>query len=237
MSISAKLAKLEQRDPPKWPLAPIPPCRMYFCGQTNSGKTMALVSMLLEPKMMVWDAVFWIAPKTSWNQPKFGPLRKKYGEYLKFFEPSEGPGSLQEAIDASHKLGWDVLCVMDDVMSLFGPKNKWMEELVTHGRHRGVSTAILAQRLNPPHSRVLRVNTDYFLCWKSSFASEFRNLAQQICADPSDAKKLTDAYRRVTKKPHGFIILDLKGQSTEELPLAVRDSSWSCLIPHLWNIF
>jgi hypothetical protein len=97
--------------------------------------------------------------------------------------------------------------------------------------------AVLVQRLNAKDTRTYRLNTDYFFFWKTAYASEFRNLANQICVNKKDAGKLVEAYRTITKREHSFIVLDLKASSTQELPLAVRDSALDCLVESLWNIF
>jgi hypothetical protein len=95
----------------------------------------------------------------------------------------------------------------------------------------------MAQRLNPQtHSRVIRVNTAYFLVWKTSYASEYKNLAQQLIINKTDAELLVKCDRNFTKQSHGFIRLDVRGNSTQDLPLAVRDSSWLCLVSELLNI-
>ena len=81
------------------------------------------------------------------------------------------------------------------------------------------------------------VNCDLYCIWKFGAQSEMKTLAHQLCTSKQDANKLTEAYKQAIKRPHGFLMIDLKSESTPDLPLRMRAGvgleAWKSLVPDL----
>jgi hypothetical protein len=107
------------------------------------------------------------------------------------------------------------LIVLDDLMS---KKNKnSIADLFTQGcHHLGVSVVYITQNIfhKAKEERDISLNANYIVLFKSPRDnSQIRHLAYQMY--PNNSTFLTKCFYDATKKPHGYLLLDLK-QSTPE---------------------
>ena len=212
--------------------------RWLLAGQSGSGKTKFLCDTLL--RWVAFDYVVLCCPKASQGQLCWKQIARKYGEYFKVYTPEEAEGELFPLLEKAHALQWRTLVVLDDLATRTGLDKPWINQLIISGRHLGASVAILTQSIFPKGSRILRVNCDLLCIWKFGAQSEMKTLAHQLCTDKQDAIRLTEAYKQAIKRPHGFRLIDLKSESTKELPLRVRAGvgmeTWKSLVPELYDV-
>jgi len=107
------------------------------------------------------------------------------------------------------------LIVLDDLMS---KKNKnSVADLFTQGSHHlGVSVVYITQNIfhKAKEERDISLNANYIILFKSPRDnSQIRHLSYQMY--PHNSSFLTKCFQDATKKPHGYLLIDLK-QSTPE---------------------
>ena len=113
----------------------------------------------------------------------------------------------------------DMLCtnslvIVDDLMSQCS-QNQSMSDLFTKGSlHRGVSVIF------PPgkQSRTISLNSHYIIVLKNPRDSlGISTLARQMC--PNNTNFLLQSFQDATKKPYGYLLLDLHQLSPENMRL------------------
>lgn len=238
-----KAVKPSKKTPSKpAELFPQPPLRMMFYGGTGTGKTYTLLNTILYSKHNPWDRVLWIAPKFSLEQPSLVEAKEKLKDRLILIQGDTRLGivaphdaQLESAIEKGHKDGLQQLVVFDDLMS---SKSPFLTDLFTGGRHRGVSVAVLAQRIftGTAGDRTRRLNADWFFLFHLGGAGEVETLARQL--DRTTADLVTQAYMKaVDGRPLGsYLLIDkLAARSTDPLirTLKYRDSSLTIVFPEL----
>jgi hypothetical protein len=221
---------------------PEPPLRMLFLGGTGTGKTYTLLHTLLYSQHNPWDRVLWVAPKFSLEQPSLEEAQKKLGKRLLRIEGDTALGivgehaeKLEQAVEKGHKKKLAQLVVFDDLMS---SKSPLLTDLFTSGRHRGVSVAVLNQRIftGTAGDRTRRLNADMFFLFNLGGTGEVANLARQL--DSETWREVTRAYKAaVIGKPLGsYLLIDqiAKRNTDPKLrALAYRDSSLRKVFPGL----
>lgn len=226
------VARCERKDGKDDPLAFQTPFRAQVVGGTGSGKTFWVIVYLLT--FVQFDQIIWVTSGHSLKQKKFKHLKKKYGDYLVFVTGADFK-RVEEAITHGESQKWRQVVVLDDMIGESG-KNPYITEMFVAFRHRNVSVIELLQAIFPPGARMQRLQCDYFVLFKFAAIDEANRLFHQI-AGHQGAKALNKAYGRILNRdPHGCIIIDLKGHSTPDNPLRVRDTDVDNLIPSLWNV-
>jgi hypothetical protein len=185
------------------------PANFYICGQSQCGKTF-LVRSILHHR----DELF---------EPKITKIIFCYGEYQTAFDSMmqtipnitfvEGfPENLNDMLCANS------LVIVDDLMSQCSQN---MSDLFTKGsHHRGVSIMYLTQNLFPPgkQSRTISLNSHYMIVFKNLRDSlGISNLARQMY--PNNTKYLLESFQDATKKPYGYLLLDLHQLTPENMRL------------------
>lgn len=106
------------------------------------------------------------------------------------------------------------LIVVDDMMR---ETNDSVVDLFTKGsHHRNLSVFFITQNLfhQGRGQRDISLNAHYIVCFKNPRdRAQIKYLARQMY--PDNTKFIVDAYSDATKTPHGYLLLDLK-QSTPD---------------------
>jgi hypothetical protein len=96
-----------------------------------------------------------------------------------------------------------------------------MSDLFTKGsHHKGVSVMYLTQNLFPPgkQSRTISLNSHYMIVFKNPRDSlGISTLARQMY--PNNTKYLLESFQDATKKPYGYLLLDLHQLTPENMRL------------------
>ena len=114
-----------------------------------------------------------------------------------------------------------ILVIIDDMMR---EADNRVVDLFTKGcHHRNISVFFITQNLfhQGRGQRDISLNAHYIVCFKNPRDRvQIRYLARQIY--PDSPKFIEEAYTDATKNPHGYLLIDLK-QSTDE-DMRVRSS-------------
>ena len=185
------------------------PFSMLVAGPTMCGKTSFIIDLLSSPG--------YIEPppkKILWcygikNMDQFKKILKK-SIYPVFFQ--EG---LPNVNDISHSDY--VFIIIDDLMVNAG-KSDDISKLFTLGmHHKNVSVALMIQNIfhQGKKMRDISLNTKYFILFKNPRdARQITFLARQMF--PAYPDFLPDAFRQATSRPHGYLIVDLTQQTSEQ---------------------
>jgi hypothetical protein len=107
------------------------------------------------------------------------------------------------------------LIIYDDMMDECA-SDKSLANVFTKGsHHNNISVILLCQNLfnKQKHWRTISLNTNYFIIFKNPRdMSQINYLARQLY--PNDSKFLLEAYIDASKKPHGYLFIDMC-QATE----------------------
>jgi len=110
------------------------------------------------------------------------------------------------------------LLIIDDLMA---ETDETIANLFTKGsHHRNVSVLYLTQNLfhKNKHMRTISLNSHYMVLFKNvRDAGQFGILARQMY--PGSSKFAEEAYRDATKRPFGYLFVDLKPQQDEDYRL------------------
>ena len=110
------------------------------------------------------------------------------------------------------------LLIIDDLMP---EMNEVVAKLFTKGSHRrNMSVLLLTQNIfhKNKHSRTVSLNAHYMVLFKNvGDASQIINLAKTMY--PGDVKYLRSRYENVTNKHYGYLLLDLKPDTSDLLRL------------------
>ena len=138
-----------------------------------------------------------------------------YGEWQHGYEALKGVEFVEglpqmERFDGQKR----TLLIIDDLMSEADDRVSNLFTKKSH--HCNISVIYIVQNIfdkNKQH-RTVSLNAHYMVVFKNPRdASQITHLAKQMY--PGNVKFLQEAFRDATKEPHGYLVLDLK-QSTEE---------------------
>ena len=110
------------------------------------------------------------------------------------------------------------LIVIDDLMA---ETNERVTTLFTKkSHHRNTSVLYLIQNLFPKNkeSRTISLNTHYMVVFKNPRdATQMSHLARQMY--PGRAKFVQEAFKDATRLPYGYLLVDLKQDTPEDMRL------------------
>lgn len=133
-----------------------------------------------------------------------------YGNKVEFFEGL--PQSSDFASDSEPKL---IIC--DDLMR--ESSNSSIIDIFSRGsHHRNLSVIFITQNLfhQGPGQRDISLNSNYIVIFKNPRdKAQIQHLARQTY--PEYPRFLQEAYIDATSKPHGYLLLDLKQSTPDEL--------------------
>ena len=189
------------------------PANFLICGQSQSGKSHLVRSMLHHLEDL------------------FHPVPTRviycYGEYQKEFEEMsnveliEGFPNDLYALTNGHE---NSLIVLDDLMTQCSNDER-VSDLFTRGpHHRGISVLYLTQNLFPPGklSRTISLNSHYMLIFRNPHDSlGITTLAKQMF--PKHGHYLLESYHDATSKPYGYLMIDCHQLTPENMHLRTTE--------------
>ena len=187
------------------------PANFYICGQSQSGKSYLVRSMLHNLE----DLFYPVPTKIIYC---YGEYQKEFDELsLPNLELVEGfPNNLYELTEGHE----NSLVILDDLMSQCSNDQR-VSDLFTRGsHHKGISVLYLTQNLFPRGklSRTISLNSHYMIVFCNPRDSlGIATLARQMF--PKNSDYLLEAYNDATSKPYGYLLLDCHQLTKENLRL------------------
>ena len=189
------------------------PANFYVCGMSQSGKTSLIRSML-----KILEELFHPIPTQVIYC--FGQPQKEFNELVKIvpkIKLVEGfPDDLNEMVNGHT----NSLVILDDLMCQCSNDQR-VSDLFTRGsHHRGLTVMYLTQNLFPPGklSRTISLNSHYMIIFKNPRDSlGISTLARQMY--PHNTNFLLQSFQDATKKPYGYLLLDLHQLTPENMRL------------------
>ena len=190
-------------DPTEDPLKWKHPLSCIISGPSGSGKTQFVLKLIDNA-----DIMFTHTPESiKWCYGEYQPWMLNYPE-IEFIE------GLPEDIQFDKtKVN---LLIIDDLMH---ETNEFVSKLFTKGsHHRNLSVLLLTQNLfhQNKYSRSISLNAHYMVIFKNvRDASQITSLAKQMY--PGNVAYLRESYRDATSKPYGYLLIDLKPDTSDLL--------------------
>lgn len=176
--------------------------RCLIVGPSNSGKTNALMSLLLHPNGLRFSNVYvW---SKSLEQPKYRKLKE-------IIDPIEGVNfygfSNSEEIPAKPKP--DSVCIFDDLAEA---NHRRVMQYFSYARHFGCDCFYLGQTYSRIPKQLLRDNANLIVLFKQDDHNLHRAYDEHVGASVSwpEFKKMCEIC---WKEPHGFITIDKDGDN------------------------
>ena len=191
------------------------PCTGIFLGPSKSGKTVALISMILEqyrsPSVNIDDS--WI-PVKKYIEEDLGVSAEREQAYWNEWDEAALRGIIQrqrKITETSKKLEmkklYQVLIICDDFADspqLHKPHGA-LDTLFIRGRHLQISTWVSSQKLRLI-SAAVRVNMQFLCCWRLRNQHELDAVIEELSALlPKD--KLHRIYEQATRDPYSFLFV------------------------------
>lgn len=125
--------------------------------------------------------------------------------------------------DYSHDPEKKKLVIIDDLMR--EATNNIIVDLFTKGsHHKNISVIFITQNIFYKGQRDISLNTNYIVLFKNPRdRAQITHLARQIF--PEDPRFLQQAFIDSTKKPHSYLLIDLKQSTPDELRIR------TCIFP------
>jgi hypothetical protein len=179
------------------------PFTMIISGPTSSGKSV-FTEKLLTSKMKIIDTEF---HEILWFYSEWHPEIKELKSKIKYIK------GLQST--ARDDISKPRLIVLDDLMD---ECDSAIVNLFTRGSHHGNDSIIYITQ-NMFHQgkgqRTISLNSLYTCLLKNPRDSQqISFLARQLC--PSNPKFIQEAYIDATRRPHGYLFLDLRQDTPDE---------------------
>ncbi len=189
------------------------PANYYICGQSQSGKSHLVRSMLDNLEELFYPVPTKILYCYGEHQKEFDDLSQK----LPNIEFVDGfPNDLYASVEGHNKS----LVILDDLMSQCSNDTR-VSDLFTRGsHHRGISVFFLTQNLFPPGklSRTISLNSHYMIVFRNPRDSlGISTLAKQVF--PHRVNYLLDSFRDATSKPYGYLLIDCHQLTPENMRL------------------
>ena len=206
------------------PVVPLVPCTGIFLGPSKSGKTVALISLILEQYRGVFERIYvfspsvniddgWIPVKkyiegdlgvntereqTYWDEWDEAALRRIIQQQRKITKPSK---------KLEMKKLYQVLVVIDDFADtpqLHKPHGA-LDTLFIRGRHMQISTWVTSQKLRLI-SAAVRVNMQFLCCWRLRNQHELDAVIEELSA-LLPKEQLYRLYEQATREPYSFLFV------------------------------
>ena len=124
------------------------------------------------------------------------------------------PDNLHDMLDNDK----NSLVIVDDLMFECSKDQRMSELFTKFSHHQNTSIMYLAQNLFPPgkQSRTISLNSHYIIVLKNPRDSlGIATLARQMY--PSNLNYLLESFNDATRKPYGYLVLDLHQLTPENL--------------------
>ena len=181
------------------------PFTCIVAGPTGCGKTTFVARLLRNASGMI-DPV---PERVTWY----------YGEWQSAYENLDIPTlQLQEGLPTFFDAGKRNVVVLDDLMA--ETDGRVTDLFTKKSHHSNTSVIYLVQNLfsRNKESRTISLNTQYMVVFKNPRdASQITNLAKQMY--PGRVKFIQEAFADATSTPYGYLLVDLKQDTPEDLRL------------------
>ena len=181
------------------------PFTCVIAGPSGCGKTQFVLKLIQHVDEMIYPP----PQRIVWC---FGEFQKGL-EQLKGVELCEG---LPDSKSFDGRLR--TLLIIDDLMS---ETNSKITSLFTKGsHHRDISIIYITQNLfyAGKETRTMNLNTHYIVLFKNPRdVTQVAHLGRQMF--PGAAKYLQEAFSDATKLPHGYLLVDLKPATADDVRL------------------
>ena len=218
---------------PRDPIVPRVPCTGMLLGPSKSGKTVALISMLLDQYRTasgesVWERLYVFSPSVliddAWK-PVIKFIEEEMGvnmEREKVLFDTWDEGALRTIIEQQRKLTtktkqlgykklYGVAVIVDDFSDQpeLHKKNGEgaLDTLLCRGRHLQISTILSCQKLRVV-SNCIRVNLQFLCIWRLRNALEIQAVIEELSA-LLPKEELLAIYREATREPYSFLFVYL----------------------------
>ena len=187
---------------------------MIVSGPTSCGKTYFLKEMLRRaqstivppPERIVWLYKRW--------QPLYDVIQNTVVPAVKFVR------GIPSDLDADHYFdtGTRNLVILDDLMTV-STKDARINDLFTEGsHHRNLSVIAVNQNLYFGKDPTQRRNCQYLVLFNNPVDRQpIATLGRQMYPRKKDF--LLKTFEEATRKPHGYLLVDLKAETPEHLRL------------------
>ena len=187
------------------------PANFYICGQSQSGKSYLVCSMLHHLDELFEPVPSKIIYCYGVHQPAFDGMGQTIPniDFVKGF-----PHNLHDMLDNDK----NSLVIVDDLMFECSKDQRMSELFTKFSHHQNTSIMYLTQNLFPPgkQSRTISLNSHYMIVFKNPRDSlGIATLARQMY--PSNVNYLLESFNDATQKPHGYLVLDLHQLTPENL--------------------
>jgi hypothetical protein len=178
------------------------PFTCTIAGPTGSGKTQFVFRLIKNANELI-------------NEPPES-IMYCYGEFQPIF--TELPGvEFQEGLPDVGRFDGRrrVLLIIDDLMNEADQNVCNLFTKLSH--HRNVSVVFVTQNLfhKNRHVRTMNLNTHYLVIFKNPRdANQVATLARQMY--PGRSKFVLEAFEDATKRPYGYLLIDLKPDTGEK---------------------
>ncbi|GFN91905.1 hypothetical protein PoB_001841100 [Plakobranchus ocellatus] len=181
------------------------PFTCMVSGATGSGKTYFVKTLLQYLSSMVTP----VPEEVIWCYGVWQTSNRDVSHKVTF---CEGLSDIQSTDNEPR------LVIVDDLMN---EADKSLTDLFTKGsHHKNISVIHIVQNLfgNNKQQRTLSLNSHYLVVLKNPRdMSQISCLARQVC--PGNSKYVEEAYKDATHVPDGYLLLDLKQCTPDNLRL------------------
>ena len=213
---------------PKDPVVPKLPMTGILLGPSMSGKTVALISMILEQYRGCFERIYIFSPSINVDDG-WRPVKKYIEEIMKvpvdreqtYFEEWDEP-ALRQIIRQQRKITetskqlkmrslFQILIVIDDFAD--NPHlhkrsgDSALDTLFVRGRHFQISTLVSTQKLRLV-SNAVRVNSQFFCIWRLRNQLEKDSLLEELTA-LVPKPQLEAMYEAAVAEPFSFLFIYL----------------------------
>ena len=220
---------------------PPTPLRGLILGPSGQGKSVAIVSMILDHYRGAWERIYIFSPSIHIDST-WAPVKDYIENELKvdgakepFFFDRWDPEVLNGIVDTQKKVIeeskkqkikqlYGILIVVDDfadspniVHSSSGAASggSMLNTLYIRGRHMMISTLCSSQKLRLLSS-TMRVNAQFMLVWRLRNRLELNSLLEEISA-VYPIKTLEEMYQMATEEPFSFWYILFTARKKEDM--------------------
>lgn len=189
----------------------IHPFTCVIAGPTGCGKTQFVKKILTE------DVIQGPPERVLFCYGEYQPTFAELSATLPQIRFVEGfPPSFDEMLDPSKK----TLVILDDIMTPHGSDTRITDLFSKGSHHRNISVIYILQNFfyGAKETRNITLNAHYIVLFKNPRdKTQVSNLAKQMY--PGQVKFVQEAFSDATKKPYGYLFIDLKPYTPDEFRL------------------
>ena len=218
----------------KYANVPKVPFRALIFGPSGSGKSVLLVSLVLDIYRNVFQRVYVFSPSVN-HDSIWLPVKKYVKDELNVNEEKETcffeeykTEDLMKIIDTQTKVTkylkdkkekklFNILVILDDVADApeIARHNKLLQSLYVRGRHAGISVVTASQKAFILHP-VIRVNATQLFIFRLRNKKELDSIIEELGA-LTDPKTLLEIYHTATAEDFNFLYVDLMKKNINEM--------------------